>query len=321
MELVKEFRRVRRARGRFAGVRTLFSREAVITRAVDGVSFSIEGGELVGYLGPNGAGKSTTIKMLTGILTPASGTARVLGLVPWQHRERNARNIGVVFGQRSQLWWDLPLVDSFRMIGKLYRVPRARYRANLDRFVELLGMAPFLGTPVRQLSLGQRMRGDLAAAMLYDPAILYLDEPTIGLDVVAKERIREFIADLAAGAGTTVLLTTHDMDDVERLCRRLILIDHGTVLYDGPVAPLKARYAPHRELVVQLATPARVRVERAEVTRVEDGRVWLTFDPRAVTAAALIAEVSGRYEITDLSVVEPDLEGVIRRMYLERDAR
>ncbi|GLZ77653.1 ABC transporter ATP-binding protein [Actinorhabdospora filicis] len=318
-DLVKEFRRVRPKTGAFSTVRTLFSRDFEVTRAVDGVGFAVEAGELVGYLGPNGAGKSTTIKMLTGILTPTSGTVEVAGVVPWRQRERNARNIGVVFGQRSQLWWDLPLRDSFRMIGRLYRVAPARYAQNLDRFVEVLGLASFLDTPVRQLSLGQRMRGDLAAAMLYEPPILYLDEPTVGLDVIAKERIREFVAGLNAEQGTTVLLTTHDMDDVERLCRRLVLIDHGRVLYDGPVAPLKEKYAPHRELVVQLASPAEVVVPNADVVRAEEGRVWLSFDPRTTPAASLIAEVSAKYEVTDLSLVEPDLEGVIRRMYLERE--
>ncbi|MEV0648207.1 ATP-binding cassette domain-containing protein [Phytomonospora sp. NPDC050363] len=319
--LVKEFKRVRRKQGAFATVRTLFSRDYEVTRAVDDISFTVEAGELVGYLGPNGAGKSTTIKMLTGILTPTSGHLEVAGVVPWKHRERNARNIGVVFGQRSQLWWDLPLIDSFRMIGRLYEVPKTRYRENLDRFVEILGMSSFLDTPVRQLSLGQRMRGDLAAAMIYEPSILYLDEPTVGLDVIAKERIREFVAELNRDTGTTVLLTTHDMDDVERLCRRLVLIDHGKVLYDGPVGPLKETYAPHRELVVQLASPADVAVAAADVVRAEEGRVWLSFDPRVTPAAALIAEVSAKYEVTDLSLSEPDLEGVIRRMYLERESR
>jgi ABC-2 type transport system ATP-binding protein len=317
-DLVKEFRRLRPKQGRFAAVRKLFSRDYEVTRAVDGVDFGIAAGELVGYLGPNGAGKSTTIKMLTGILTPTSGEVMVSGVVPWRHRQRNARNIGVVFGQRTQLWWDLPLIDSFRLIGKLYQVPDATYRVNLKRFVDLLDMSPFVDTPVRQLSLGQRMRGDLAAAMLYEPPILYLDEPTVGLDVIAKERIREFIADLNAESGTTVILTTHDMDDVERLCKRLLLIDHGKVLYDGAVDPLKEKYSPHRELMVRLASPAEVAVAGAKVVRTEDSRVWLSFDPKKVRAAALIAEVSAAYDVTDLSVTEPDLEDVIRTMYAER---
>ncbi|ADD40241.1 ABC transporter ATP-binding protein [Stackebrandtia nassauensis] len=316
--LVKEFRRLRPKTGRFATVRKLFSRDYEAIRAVDGIDFAIEPGELVGYLGPNGAGKSTTIKMLTGILTPTSGDIEVAGVVPYKHRQRNARNIGVVFGQRTQLWWDLPLIDSFKLIGKLYQVPKAKYAENVERFTELLDMSSFLDTPVRQLSLGQRMRGDLAAAMLYEPPILYLDEPTVGLDVIAKERIREFIAELNADTGTTIILTTHDMDDVERLCRRLILIDHGLVLYDGPVGPLKEKYSPHRELAVQLTHPADVEVPGAEVVSHEGGAVRLSFDPTTTPVARLIAEISARYEITDLSVSEPDLEDVIRKMYAER---
>ena len=238
-ELVKEFRLPKRYGGLLGGVRTLFTPSYMVKRAVDGVSFTVAEGELVGYLGPNGAGKSTTIKMLTGILVPTSGRLEVAGLVPWQHREENARRIGVVFGQRSQLWWDLPLIDSLRLIGKLYRVPPAQYRRNLDRFTELLGLGQFLQTPVRQLSLGQRMRGDLAAAMLYEPPLLYLDEPTVGLDVLAKERMRSFIAEVNRENGTTIILTTHDLADVEKLCRRIIFIDQGRVLYDGPVQRLK----------------------------------------------------------------------------------
>ena len=342
--LVKEFRRPRRHTGALGAVRTLFTRQYEATRAVDGVSFEIAPGELVGYLGPNGAGKSTTIKMLTGILVPSSGVVEVAGAVPWRERERNALQIGVVFGQRSGLWWDLPLAESFRLIGRLYRVPRARYEENLARFVDLLGMAEFLDTPVRQLSLGQRMRGDLAAAMLYEPRVLYLDEPTIGLDVVAKERIREFIAQLNREAGTTVVLTTHDLADVERLCRRLILIDHGRVLYDGTVENLVARYAPHRELVVHLAptegpgvlansapdavaggppsTPgaemAGAEIAGAELVRREEQTMWLRFDPARVAVSDLIGAVTARHPVTDLSIVEPELEGVVRRIYAQR---
>src|SRR5262249_12020418 len=249
----KEFRTPKRQPGLLGGLRTLLTREYTLKRAVDGVSFSVDEGELLGYIGPNGAGKSTTIKMLTGILTPTSGTVEVAGLVPWRQREQNALNIGVVFGQRSQLWWDLPLIESFKLIAKMYRVERARYEANLARFRELLDLDDFISTPVRQLSLGQRMRGDLAAALIYDPPIVYLDEPTVGLDVLAKERIRSFIEVLNRDRRTTVILTTHDLGDVERLCRRIILIDRGKVLYDGPIARLKTAYAPHRLLAVQFA--------------------------------------------------------------------
>jgi viologen exporter family transport system ATP-binding protein len=255
-KLVKEFRRPHKQEGRFGAVRTLFTRQFDVVRAVDDVNFAIQHGELVGYIGPNGAGKSTTIKMMTGILVPTSGVVEVGGLVPWRERERNAMQIGVVFGQRSQLWWDLPLIESFDLIAKLYRVPEAKYRRNLERFIALLDMEEFLGRPVRQLSLGQRMRGDLAASMLYEPEILYLDEPTIGLDVVAKENMRIFIEEMNRNSGTTIVLTTHDLADVERLCRRLILIDHGHVLYDGGVEQLKAKYAPYRILVVELDADA-----------------------------------------------------------------
>ena len=300
------------------------TRQHTTVHAVRDVSFTIEPGELVGYIGPNGAGKSTTIKMLTGILVPTSGTLEVGGVVPWRDRERNARQIGVVFGQRSQLWWDLPLIESFRLIGKLYDVPAGQLNRNIAKFCDLLSMDEFLQTPVRQLSLGQRMRGDLAAAMLYEPEILYLDEPTIGLDVVAKERIRDFIADLNRDQGTTVILTTHDLGDLERLTSRIMLIDHGTVLYDGSLPALKARYAPHRELVVQpmepgdldsLAVPGVVR------TKIEDGRVWLRVDPGGPAMAEVVGQVMARYPIQDLAIVEPDLEGVIRRIYSDQRVR
>jgi ABC-2 type transport system ATP-binding protein len=229
--------------------------------------------------------------------------------------------IGVVFGQRSGLWWDLPLRDSLRLVGELYEVPRDRYRENLGRFTELLGLTEFLDTPVRQLSLGQRMRGDLAAAMLYEPRILYLDEPTIGLDVVAKERIRSFVAELNQELRTTVILTTHDLDDVERLCSRILLIDHGRVLYDGDVKSLKARHAPYRELMVRLAsTVDDISVPGAELARREDGAVWLRFDPERVAPATVVAEVIARYPVSDLSIVEPNLEGVIHHLYADRSA-
>lgn len=315
-DLVKEFRRTKRQEGSFAGLRTLLTREQTVKRAVDGISFQVGRGEMVGYLGPNGAGKSTTIKMLTGILVPTSGTVRVAGTVPWRDRARNARQIGVVFGQRSQLWWDLPLRDSLWLIGRLYDVPTARFEEKQRQFIEVLDLGSFLDTPVRQLSLGQRMRGDLAAAMLYDPSILYLDEPTVGLDVVAKERIRAFVGELNRESGTTVVLTTHDLDDVEELCDRIVLIDHGKVAYDGAVAELKTRYAPHRELVVQ--TDRLESLEGAEVVRREEGKVWLRFDPARTPPAALVASVLARHEVTDLSIVEPELESVIHRIYADR---
>jgi viologen exporter family transport system ATP-binding protein len=325
-QLVKRFRSPKRYGGRFGALRTLFTREYTDKAAVDGISFAVESGELIGYIGPNGAGKSTTIKMLTGIVVPTSGELQVAGLVPWRRREDNALNIGVVFGQRSQLWWDLPLIESFDLVARMYRIEPERYRSNLGRFRELLGLDEFIEAPVRQLSLGQRMRGDLTAALLHDPRIVYLDEPTVGLDVVAKERIRAFIQEINRDQGTTVILTTHDLADVERLCRRIILIDQGRVLYDGTVEGLTATYAPYRVLIVRLATDVGVDstadrpldLAGVQVAKREAGAIWLQFDPAVIAAPVLISEVARRYPVSDLSIVEPELESVIRELYERR---
>jgi ABC-2 type transport system ATP-binding protein len=316
--LRKTFRSVRRGDGLAGAIGALFSREYDETVAVDDVTISVEEGELVGYIGPNGAGKSTTIKMLTGILVPTSGSIEVAGIVPHEQRQQNARNIGVVFGQRSQLYWDLPLRESFELLRAIYKVPRERYRRNLDHFVEILDLDRFMATPVRQLSLGERMRGDFAAALLHDPRIVYLDEPTIGLDVVAKEAIRTFIAETNRRTGTTVILTTHDLADVERLCRRLVLIDNGTVIYDGSLDRLRDEYGTHRTLIVHLAEPQpEFSVPGVDVESTEPLTVRLRFDRRALTAEALIRRVTERYAITDVAIVEPEIEDIVRRIYLE----
>ncbi|GAA2144149.1 ATP-binding cassette domain-containing protein [Kitasatospora kazusensis] len=292
-------------------------REKREVRAVDGLSFEIGAGECVGYIGPNGAGKSTTIKMLTGILVPSSGRLRVAGVDPARERTRLAQRIGVVFGQRTTLWWDLPLRDSYELARRIYRIPDARYRANLDRCVELLDLGALLDTPVRQLSLGQRMRGDLAAALLHDPQVLYLDEPTIGLDVISKGRVREFLREVNTLQGTTVLLTTHDLTDIEQLCGRVMVIDHGRVVYDGGLDGLHAAGESERTLVVDLAEahPAIV-VPGARVVKVEGPRQWLAF-PAQESAAPIVAAVADRYPLVDLSVREPAIEDVIARMYAE----
>jgi ABC-2 type transport system ATP-binding protein len=315
-DVTKDYRRPKRLPGPLGGVRSLFTRQYTATRALDGVSFAVDEGELLGYIGANGAGKSTTIKILTGILVPSAGQVTVAGIVPWRERERNARNVGIVFGQRSQLWWDLPLIESFKLIGRMYRVTPEMYRRNLDHFIALLDMQSFLDTPVRQLSLGQRMRGDLVAAMLYEPPILYLDEPTVGLDVLAKERIRRFIQDINRERQVTVLLTTHDLSDVELLCKRILLVHKGRILYDGSVERLKAQYAPHRTLVVRHAVgDAPITVHGAEIVQQDELRVWLRFDPEQMPVASLIAEVTAHYQVTDLSIEEPDLESVVRQIY------
>ncbi|MEU8511208.1 ATP-binding cassette domain-containing protein [Kitasatospora sp. NPDC048722] len=294
-----------------------FSRVKREVRAVDGLTFAVEAGECVGYIGPNGAGKSTTIKMLTGILVPSGGRLRVAGVDPARERVALARRIGVVFGQRTTLWWDLPLRDSFELARRIYRIPDPRYRANLARCVELLDLAALLDTPVRQLSLGQRMRGDLAAALLHDPQVLYLDEPTIGLDVVSKSRVREFLREVNRDRGTTVLLTTHDLTDIEQLCDRVMVIDHGRVVYDGGLAGLHEAGESERTLVVDLAEARPpIEVPGTRVVRVEGPRQWLAF-PAKESAAPLVAAVAARYPLVDLSVREPAIEDVIARMYAE----
>jgi ABC-2 type transport system ATP-binding protein len=284
-------------------------------RAVHDLTFTVEAGEMVGYIGPNGAGKSTTIKMLTGILVPTSGHLRVAGLEPSRERTELARRIGVVFGQRTTLWWDLPLRDSFELLQKIYRVEPARHRRNLEEYVELLDLGDLLDTPVRQLSLGQRMRGDITAALLHDPEILYLDEPTIGLDVVSKGRLREFLRTLNAERGTTLMLTTHDLQDIEALCDRVIVIDHGTAVFDGPLEDLHRRGESRRTLVVDLVDEAPpIEVAGAQTHKVDGPRQWLSF-PAGDSAAPIVSAVAATYALADLSIQEPDIEDVIREIY------
>ena len=315
--LEKTFRVAAHRAGLFGAVTSLVLREYRQVRAVRDVSFAIDRGEMVGCLGPNGAGKSTTIKMLTGILVPSGGHVEVLGMVPYRRRKQLAQRIGVVFGQRTQLWWDLPLIDSLELLRYVYRVPADRYARNLSRLRDLLDLDGFLRTPVRQLSLGQRMRGDLAAALLHDPEVIYLDEPTIGLDVVAKHRVRDFLHDINRHQGVTVLLTTHDMTDVEQLCSRLLIIDHGALLYDGTLEGIRDQLGTERTLVVDLAedVDGALRVPRAQEVRADGPRRWLQFNRLDATAAELIADVAGRYRLRDLTIEEPDIESIVRRIY------
>ncbi len=304
------------------GRRRLLRRDRDVVRAVNDISFTIAQGESVGYIGANGAGKSTTIKMLTGILTPTSGSARTCGLDPIRRRRDVARRLGVVFGQRSQLWWDLPLAESFAILAAIHRLPTRRARARRDELVERLGLGDFLARPVRQLSLGERMRGELAAALLHEPELLILDEPTVGLDVVSKERLRVFLREENAAHRRTMMLTTHDMDDVERLCERLLVVDHGRLVYDGDQAGLVSRVGARRILVLDLAEPrmslapavARLDVQLLET---EGGglRHRIAFAPGHLGAAQILAQVAEQVEVRDLSIVEPDIEDVVRRLY------
>jgi ABC-2 type transport system ATP-binding protein len=304
---------VERLSKQFVVRRGRFRRERVVVNAVNDISFRVERGELLGYLGPNGAGKSTTIKMLTGILVPSSGRVSVAGLDPSKRRIELAKRIGAMFGQRVQLWWDLPLIDSFELLRHIYKVPADRYRTSLARFRDVLDLDPFLQTPVRQLSLGQRIRGELTASMLHEPELLFLDEPTIGLDVVAKQRVRDFLVEINRERGVTVLLTTHDLGDIERLCKRLLVIDQGRLIWDGQIDDLKRRYGAERLLIVDLeeAMPP-LEIEGARVEKVDGPRQWLRFRG---PAAELTARVAAAARLVDLQITEPDIEEIVRRIY------
>jgi ABC-2 type transport system ATP-binding protein len=314
--LSKTFRIYERATGIWGALRGLVRRRHRVVRALHDVSFQLEPGELLGYIGPNGAGKSTTIKILSGILTPESGRVEVLGLTPHRQRQQLAGRIGVVFGQRTQLWWDLPVQESFELLRHIYRVPEADYKQRLTKLVETLDIARYLDTPVRQLSLGLRMRADLAAALLHGPDILYLDEPTIGLDAVSKLAVRQFIHELNREHETTIILTTHDMDDIEALCRRVIVIHDGGIFLDGTLADLRRRVSRERRLIADLAEGTdHVEVAGARVLGRDGNRVTFAFDPEEVPAAELISRVASAYEVHDLFVENPPIEELVAKLY------
>jgi ABC-2 type transport system ATP-binding protein len=314
--LVKTYRISQRQPGVWGAIRGLVRRQHRTLQALDGISFAIEPGELVGYIGPNGAGKSTTVKVLSGILVPDGGRCEVLGRVPWQDRVAHVNRIGVVFGQRTQLWWDLPVTESFELLRDIYRVPAPDYARRRDELIAVLELAPLLDVPVRQLSLGQRMRCDLAAALLHGPELLFLDEPTIGLDAISKLAVRDFVRRLNRERGTTVILTTHDMDDIEALCSRVLLIDGGRILLDDTLEGLRNRVSPERHLILDLVEEGgdfgdpQVRLLRREGRRVE-----LAFDPEAVPAAALISRLTARHAVRDLFVENPPIEEIIAHLY------
>ncbi len=293
-------------------------RQTKVVHAVDGISASIQPGEAVGYIGANGAGKSTTIKMLTGILVPSSGRVRTCGYDPVPQRRRLAREIGVVFGQRSQLWWDLPLRDSFRILGAIHRLPTEEVTVRTEQLVDHLGLADLLDTPVRQLSLGERMRGEVAAALVHRPRLLVLDEPTIGLDMISKERLRHFLIAERAEFGTTLLLTTHDMGDIERLCDRVLVIDRGRLVFDGTLPSLAERVALQRVLVVDLPEPSpdlQVSAAAHIGSDLDGQRQRLAFSPKETTAARVLAEVTAVTEVVDLTLEEPAIEDIVRTLY------
>jgi ABC-2 type transport system ATP-binding protein len=318
-QLTKVFQIPKKDAGLVGSVKNLFRPRFESKTAVDHIDFKIDAGEIVGYIGVNGAGKSTTIKMLTGVLLPTSGTARILGRDPHRQRIANAREIGVVFGQRTQLWWDLALIESLNLIARIYEVPAERYTRMLDQFAETLDLKDLLKVPVRNMSLGQKMRSELAAALIHEPKVVYLDEPTIGLDLIVKERIREFIRTQCASSGMTVLLTTHDLGDIEELCQRVLIIDAGRILYDGPITAIRDRFGKYREITFETIAPASglsLKLPRGtEVVDAEERRLRIRFDRTRTTASQVAAQAMSQTEVRDFSLSEPDLASIVKQIY------
>ncbi len=314
--LSKTYRVSQRASGMLGAVKGIFRRRTKTIRAVDGVDFSIDRGEIVGCIGPNGAGKSTTVKILSGILVPDAGRVEVFGLCPWTRRIETVRRLGVVFGQRTQLWWDLPVIESYQLLRDIYSIPARVYRESLDELVELLDLTGLLATPVRQLSLGQRVRCDLAAALLHRPEIVFLDEPTIGLDAAAKLAVRRFIRRLRDTRGMTVLLTTHDMDDIEALCDRVLVIHTGRIFLDGTLAQLRAKVRPTRRITVDLAEDnGQIELDDVQLVSRDGRRVVLEYDPARRPTAEVIAQLASRRRIHDLFVENPPIDQIVAQLY------
>jgi ABC-2 type transport system ATP-binding protein len=316
-DLTKVFRTVKKKPGVAGAISALIRPRYERKTAVDGVSFSIDAGELVGYIGVNGAGKSTTIKMLTGILMPSGGHVRVLGRDPYRQRIANAHDIGVVFGQRTQLWWDLALIESLNFVARIYEVPPVQYRRSLSRFVETLDLKELLDVPIRNLSLGQRMRAELAATLIHEPRVVYLDEPTIGLDLIIKERIREFIKEQNGTHGTTVILTTHDLSDIEEICQRVMIIDAGRLIYDGPLTKIKDRFGKYREITFDTTgSPREINLPQgSDLLHQDDHQLRVRFDRTVITASQVTVALMDQIQVTDFSLSEPDLSSIVRQIY------
>jgi ABC-2 type transport system ATP-binding protein len=318
--LTKTFRIAERRSGTFGALKGLLKRTYRTVHALDAVSFSIEQGELVGYIGPNGAGKSTTVKILSGILVPDSGVCEIDGCIPWKQRIQYVSRIGVVFGQRTQLWWDLPVIESFELLRDIYRIPEDHYSQEKAMLIDLMQLQPLLDVPVRQLSLGQRMRCDLVAALLHRPQILFLDEPTIGLDALSKLAVREFIKDLNREKRVTIILTTHDIDDIEALCDRLIVISEGKIVSDGPISDLRQKLKPERRLTIDLDDAHQTFHDPdAELLQREGNRMHLAFNPERVSASELVRRIMDRYHVRDLFLENPSTEEIIAQLYAKQE--
>lgn len=323
--LTKEFKTNKKYPGFKGAIKSFFSKEYTIKKAVDNMSFNIENGEVVGYIGANGAGKSTTIKMMTGILTPTSGKVEVNGIIPYKDREKNAMNIGVVFGQRTQLWWDLPLSESFSLLKDIYNVDEKDYEERMKFLNEVLEIEEFILSPVRTLSLGQRMRADLAASLIHNPEIIYLDEPTIGLDVVVKEKVRNAIKEINQKYNTTIILTTHDLEDIEELCHRIIIIDKGVKIYDGSLEEIKNKYGYMTTVVMQIKenkinsnlninSHFSLESEDLNVTE-EDGKIMINYNKNKISLTEIIDYFMKNYTIQDFSIRETSIDDIIKKIY------
>jgi ABC-2 type transport system ATP-binding protein len=317
-QLTKTYRVTARGHGAVGALKGLVRRETHLVHALRSVTFSVKQGEILGYIGPNGAGKSTTIKILSGIMRPDGGQCTVAGRVPWKNRIEHVRGLGVVFGQRTQLWWDLPVSESFQLLGTMYRVPRVRLRENLGELEELLGLGPLLRVPVRQLSLGQRMRCELAASLLHEPQVLFLDEPTIGLDAVAKLAVRRFIREYNRARRVTVMLTTHDMDDIEELSHRILVLHEGEIIYGGDVAGLRARAGAQRQLVIDTEGDSPLRPVPGADVEEEGRRVTYRYNPGATDVNEIIAAVTASRRIVDLVAQAEPIERIVARIYERR---
>ena len=324
VNLVKEFRTFQRREGLWGSVRDLFSRNYTRLKAVDSVTFTLTPGQMVGYIGPNGAGKSTSVKMLTGILVPTSGTVAANGFTPYRERMAYTRTIGAVFGQRTQLWWDIAVVESFRLLKRIYDVSDRDYEARMKRFDEILEIKRYLHQPVRKLSLGERMRCDLAAALLHNPPLLFLDEPTIGLDLLAKESIREFLKEVNRKFGTTILLTTHDLSDIEELCSRLMIIDRGRILFDGPLANLKRMLWRQNQIRFELkereqaAMIEQVQLPNVDRERIDELTYRFSYNRDNYTSGEVIRRVVAAVDVREIFMAEESIEQIVKRIYTER---
>lgn len=320
--LRKEYKISVKKEGLTGAVLSLFNPKYEIKEAVKGISFNIEEGEMVGYIGSNGAGKSTTIKMLTGILTPTSGNIFVNGLVPTKDRIKNNMKIGAVFGQRTQLWWDIPVIESYKLLQKIYEIPIATYRANIDYFSQTLALKDLLHVPVRQLSLGQKMRCEIAAAFLHNPKIVYLDEPTIGLDFMVKEKIRKFIKQLNKERNTTVILTTHDLQDIEEICSRIIIIDKGSIIFDGALEEIKKDFSKYSiaDILIKEVTPELQKFLKQdnvsfEILLVDENILNIKFDKSQITIAKIFEKLSKHCTILDLNIHDISIETIVKAFY------